>query len=186
MAAPPAKNPAPEAMVDPELPAPRDAADHARDRGDHAVAAALYRRHLRLFPRDAAIWVQLGHMLKDSGALADAEAAYLESIALAPDIADTHLQLGHARKLAGALEDAQAAYAQALRLDPDCPDARAELAALVAQRLRGLEAGDAAPATPGMLALHRLLTALRASDAPTYALFQRPPFRATPAAGARA
>lgn len=171
----------PPESAEAELPAPRDAADAARDRGDHPTAAALYRRHLRLFPTDAAIWVQLGHMLKETGDLAGAEAAYLDAIALEPDCADTHLQLGHAHKLVGAIEAAQQSYARALRLDPDCADARAEIAALVAQRLAAIMPGAAG--APGVAELRQLLGALAASQASTYGLFQRAPFAAAPAQG---
>ena len=48
-------------------------ADRARETGDWAVAARLYRTALDRYPRNAPIWVQYGHALKESGEPAEAE-----------------------------------------------------------------------------------------------------------------
>jgi len=92
-------------------------ADLARDAGQWPLAARYYRQALSEEPELPAIWVQYGHMLKESGDAAAAEAAYRESLRLDPEDADTHLQLGHALKLLGRVEDAEAAYRSAAALD---------------------------------------------------------------------
>ena len=92
-------------------------ADLARDAGQWPLAARYYRQALSEEPELPAIWVQYGHMLKESGDAAAAEAAYRESLRLDPENADTHLQLGHALKLLGRVEDAEAAYRSAAALD---------------------------------------------------------------------
>lgn len=110
------------------------AGDAARDLRLWARAAAAYRAAVGFEPGEAGIWIQLGHMLKESGDLAGAHEAYGQALRLAPADADLHLQLGHLFKLAGRLRDAGAWYEAALALDPGNRDA-AEHAAWVQQRL---------------------------------------------------
>ncbi len=45
----------------------RNEGDKARDRGDWSEAAKFYASHLEAVPNDFAIWVQLGHSLKNRG-----------------------------------------------------------------------------------------------------------------------
>jgi tetratricopeptide (TPR) repeat protein len=111
-----AEQPPPAEAGDPG--ACRDAGDAARDRRDWAAAEQGYRAYLAAEPTDAAIWVQLGHALKEQGLLAEAECAYGQAALLAPGEADTQLQLGHLHKMAGRRPQALAAYAEALRLAP--------------------------------------------------------------------
>ena len=75
--------------------------DRARDRQAWAEAAALYRKHLLLMPDDAAIWVQLGHMLKEGGQPHEALSAYSTSATLRPGDNDVLLHLGHAMMAVG-------------------------------------------------------------------------------------
>lgn len=105
-------------------------ADRRRDEKKWAEAAALYREYLDLRPGNAAIWVQLGHALKESGRSAEAEIAYGRALTLDPYTADTHLQLGHLLKDGSRRSEARAAYGRALELDPTLVDARLELARL--------------------------------------------------------
>jgi glycosyltransferase involved in cell wall biosynthesis len=105
-------------------------ADAARDEHKWKDAADLYQEYLRLEPRDAPIWVQCGHALKESGSLGDAEAAYKRSLELEPEVADTQLQLGHLYKKMHNFAEAIAAYRGALRIDNSLFDARRELANL--------------------------------------------------------
>ena len=106
------------------------AADRARGARDWANAALLYQQALTVDPELTAIWVQLGHALKEQGDRAEAEAAYRRSIALNGGISDTHLQLGHVLKMQGHRSDAAKAYFTALRLDPAASDPRLELRGL--------------------------------------------------------
>ena len=111
-------------------------ADRARDARQWELAAQLYRKALDRNPRNAAIWVQYGHALKESGELRDpeklaqAEAAYRRALSLDSGAADTHLQLGHVLKLQGKTEEAQAAYLRAFALDPSMPYPLQELSGL--------------------------------------------------------
>ena len=91
-------------------------ADHARDSGDFATAATLYRRVLALDSRRTDVRVQLGHMLKELTCFGEAEAAYNQALAQTPDDGDIHLQLGHLLKLLGRTDEAIAAYSAADRL----------------------------------------------------------------------
>ena len=107
------------------------AGDRARDRRDWPEAARSYRHALDRQPGLTAIWVQLGHALKEQGGYGEAEAAYRRALALDPTIADTHLQLGHLLKLTARRPEALVAYASALQLDAELGDARDALQALL-------------------------------------------------------
>ncbi|MES3108929.1 glycosyltransferase [Sphingomonas aurantiaca] len=108
-------------------------ADQARDRRDWLEAAEAYRGVLRLQPRNAGLWVQLGHALKESGGLQAAGDAYRRALSIDRFSADTHLQLGHLLKMQDDRAGAVAAYAQALRLDPQLESALGELVHLGAR-----------------------------------------------------
>jgi lipopolysaccharide biosynthesis protein len=102
-------------------------ADRARDARQWRLAAQLYREALDRDSRNAPIWVQYGHALKESGELRDlemlaqAELAYRHSLSLDPRVADSYLQLGHILKLRGKTEEAEAAYLRAVALDSVMP-----------------------------------------------------------------
>lgn len=63
-------------------------ARHAARRRRWARAERLYRLVLRISPRQPALWVQLGHMLKEQGAVAAAAGAYRMAERLAPGESD--------------------------------------------------------------------------------------------------
>ena len=105
-------------------------ADRARDAKRWDLAAQCYQRALRRNPDNPPIWVQYGHVLKESGHLAKAEEAYRTAIAYDQKGADAHLQLGHVLKLQGRADEAEAAYLTALTLDPSLNEASSELAML--------------------------------------------------------
>jgi GT2 family glycosyltransferase/tetratricopeptide (TPR) repeat protein len=111
-------------------------ADRARDARQWERAAELYREALDRHPRNAPIWVQYGHALKESGGLRDpdklaqAEVAYRRALSLNPSMADTHLQLGHILKIQGKAGEAEASYLRAFALDPSMPDPLHELGGL--------------------------------------------------------
>ncbi|WP_082444501.1 glycosyltransferase family 2 protein [Sphingomonas sp. Leaf242] len=60
--------------------------------------------------RDAAIWVQLGHALKENGSLGEALDAYQTALARMPRDADLLLNIGHVHKLMGDMEKALIFY----------------------------------------------------------------------------
>lgn len=102
-------------------------ADRARDQRKWEQASDYYVRYLRRRPQHAAIWVQLGHMYKESGQFSSAADAYDRAASLMPDDADVQLSIGHLNKLTGNRRAAAAAYRRALGLDPSLQDARHEL-----------------------------------------------------------
>jgi ADP-heptose:LPS heptosyltransferase/GT2 family glycosyltransferase/tetratricopeptide (TPR) repeat protein len=120
----------------PPLPVPRrrpsliTRADRAREVCQWAEAARLYREALGRNPRNAPIWVQYGHVLRQIGDLPAAESAYRRALTFDPRNADTHQQLGHALKLQGKTGEAQSAYLRAYALDPLSPYSLEELAGL--------------------------------------------------------
>jgi tetratricopeptide (TPR) repeat protein len=131
-------------------------ADRARDSGQWELAAQLYRKALHRNPQSQAIWVQYGHVLKESGELRDpdmlaqAETAYRRALSLNPGAADPHLQLGHVLKLQGKTEEAAAAYLRAFALDPSTPYPLQELSGLgwsedQMAALRGLVGSSSTP-----------------------------------------
>jgi Flp pilus assembly protein TadD len=107
----------------------RVAGDAARDRLDWLEAAERYRRYLTLRPRHFAIWVQLGHALKESGQLFEAEVAYCEAMFLNPRDADLLLNLGHLHKVKGDRDASVDFYRRSLAQDGN-EHARAELRSL--------------------------------------------------------
>ena len=92
-------------------------ADRARDAGDWATAARHYRKALDRRPHNPPIWVQYGHVLKESGRQAEAAAAYRAAIRQEPS-ADGYLELGRVLRLQGKSEEARAAFLRAFALDP--------------------------------------------------------------------
>lgn len=103
-------------------------ADRARDACQWKRAAGYYREALRRNPQNPPIWVQYGHVLKESGHLIEAERAYRTAVAYGLCNADSHLQLGHVLKIQGKNEDARAAYFRAIALDPSLDGASFEMA----------------------------------------------------------
>jgi glycosyltransferase involved in cell wall biosynthesis/Tfp pilus assembly protein PilF len=102
-------------------------ADRARDQGRWERAAGYYRKALQRRPQNSPIWVQYGHVLKESGRLTEAERAYGTALAYDPRSADSYLQLGRVLKLQDKREQAAAAYLRALVLDPSFNAASLEL-----------------------------------------------------------
>ncbi|QTN20244.1 glycosyltransferase [Brevundimonas sp. AJA228-03] len=72
--------------------------DGHRDAREWKHAASAYRKHVSTHPEDAAIWVQLGHALKESGDLAGAEEAYETAVSAAPNEVDAYVHLAHVLK----------------------------------------------------------------------------------------
>jgi len=103
--------------------------DDARDSRDWPSAEVHYRAALYLDPHYSAIWVQLGHALKEQGKIRDAESAYRKALLLDHRNADTYLQLGHVLKMQERQAEAADAYLEALFYDPDCLPVRHELTA---------------------------------------------------------
>jgi len=103
-------------------------ADQARDARQWELAARHYETALSRNPQRPPIWIQYGHVLKESGRLAEAEEAYRTAIAYDRRTADACLHLGHVLKLQGRQEEAQVAYLQAFARDPSYDSVSLELA----------------------------------------------------------
>jgi len=104
--------------------------DQLRDHRRWAEAGRCYSIYLAHMPDDWAIYVQLGHCLKEDGRIAEGLTAYRQALVYAPTDSDLHLQIGHALKLLDQKKDALDAYRQALHLDPNNNHAKLEIAAL--------------------------------------------------------
>ncbi|OWK32928.1 rhamnan synthesis F family protein [Sphingomonas mucosissima] len=114
--------------------------DKARDAGSWAVAAEHYRSYLDANPTSFAIWVQLGHALKEAGELARAEEAYLQAERLYPGDSDLALNLGHLMKSMRRQSDAARYYARSFQIDGN-RQACAELKSLGISPERDLATG---------------------------------------------
>ena len=79
--------------------------DKARDQQAWSEAANHYRNHLLLAPDDAAIWVQLGHMLKEEGKWHEAVTAYRRAGDFLPNDHDLLFHLGHTLLAAGDVQN---------------------------------------------------------------------------------
>jgi tetratricopeptide (TPR) repeat protein len=98
--------------------APRFLADRARDARQWELAARYYLDELIRDPWTGAIWVQLGHALKEAGRTADAETAYRNAASFDGASLDTLLSLAHVLTIQRKNTEASALYAQALALAP--------------------------------------------------------------------
>jgi tetratricopeptide (TPR) repeat protein len=105
----------PEGLADEEA-LLRDA-NTARDRRDWSIAATLYNQYLRLAPDNCAIWVQLGHALKEDKNFDLAIDSYKHALTLDANDFDIYVNLGHALKEDKKIDLAIEAYQRALTLN---------------------------------------------------------------------
>lgn len=113
----------------------RSAGDAARDAGDFIGAAEGYREHLKDFPNDFPIWVQLGHMLKDTNRLVEADQAYDRALALRPDDTDLLLHYGTLKRTLGKPKRAAELLIRAAEIDLSPTVAEALSASAVTKHL---------------------------------------------------
>lgn len=99
----------------------RTRGDRLRDAGDVSGAADAYREHLQTYNRDFPIWVQLGHMLKDSRRPLEADYAYGRALALRPRDVDLLTHYGSLKRSMGQQRQAAALFARAaeIKMSPD-------------------------------------------------------------------
>lgn len=110
------------------------AANEARELRQYAQAAALFRQALDRDESLAHIWIQYGHMLRETCDYAPAETAYQRALDLQP-ASDPHLHLGHLYKQLGQISKAARSYLTAARTDPANGDALAELHRLMVNNI---------------------------------------------------
>ncbi|NYH13476.1 tetratricopeptide repeat protein [Paraburkholderia bryophila] len=87
--------------------------------GQHAEAAELVRRAVKLRPEDAALQLNLGNALKALGQIDNAIEQFRNALTLAPSFPMAHYNLGNAYASQGRHEDAADAFEKSLRLQPD-------------------------------------------------------------------
>lgn len=80
-------------------------------------AIRYYRLHLAKKPDDFAIWVQLGHALKEACDARGAEEAYARASKFEPENADLALNRGHLAKIQGKMMEAALFYQQSFSID---------------------------------------------------------------------
>ena len=103
----------------------RHRADRARDERRWAAAAAGYRRWLRQRPDDGPVWVQLGHMLRESEDFAGAGGAYRRAAEIMPEDADLLLFRGHLERHLGNADAALELYRLSQAQNANAPAALA-------------------------------------------------------------
>jgi tetratricopeptide (TPR) repeat protein len=143
----------------------------AQGRGDHAVAAGLFRRTLALEPDAAEAHNNLGVSLGALGRRDEAIACYRRALALRPDYAKACLNLGAALMDTDALEEAAEHLERATALDPKLAEAPYNLGNLAEKRGDYAAAAEnfrrAAALRPGFYEAHNNLGAvlLKAGEA---------------------
>lgn len=108
-------------------------ANLSRDSRRWVDAAELYSQYLEARPQEFAIWVQLGHALKEAGRLDEALGAYEWALAIDNGDADLLLNLGHLYKVMGRRDRAADFYRRSAQSEPS-GQAIAELAAMSGPR----------------------------------------------------
>lgn len=101
------------------------------------------RRAVRLQPRYAEAYFNLGLALESQGNFDEAVAAYRQAIALKPTIAEAHLNLGNVLRSQGELTEAEACFLKAIEVRPCYAEAHYNLGNLLHARHENEAAIDA-------------------------------------------
>ncbi|MGH9407532.1 MAG: tetratricopeptide repeat protein [Terriglobia bacterium] len=91
--------------------------------GENARAAARFREYLRVSPRAAAVWYELGESLSRAGERSEAAEAFQKMLDLAPGSAGGEVGLAHAEARLGSYAAALSDYNRALQQSPGNYDA---------------------------------------------------------------
>jgi len=111
-------------------------------RGQTPEALAAFEASLRLNPRYAKTWSNLGPVYEDLGRPDQADKAYQQALVLEPGLAGAHGNLGRLRLERGDLAGAEEALRRALVLDPWHTPARVNLGRLLQRRGQPEQAGQ--------------------------------------------
>lgn len=95
----------------------RDQGDLARDNSDWCSAALLYSQYLVVHPGDGAIWVQLGHMLKEQSLFEVALYAYRVGKRLQTEPSDVSVHLASLLMHMGRTSEAKPLWADMFKQD---------------------------------------------------------------------
>lgn len=93
------------------------AGDAANRERNWPLAERHYREALERDPSLGAVWVQLGHAVKEQGRVCEAEACYRRATTVDPESSDAWVQLGYCLKLQGRTWDAGDAFIRAKEID---------------------------------------------------------------------
>ena len=94
-------------------------ADEAREEGQLELAEKLYRKAVKLAPRDAAAFRRLASLLQSTGRHEAAVACAQRAVEAAPEDQATHFTLAGMHRLLGQLQESRGSYRRAVELQPD-------------------------------------------------------------------
>lgn len=97
------------------------------ERGAYSEAIGFYQDLIRINPRDAAAFNNLGAALSKLGRYKEAEAYFYQAIKIDPDFPDAHSNMGQAHLLKGQYAAAEQFLRRAIKLNPRFVDARVNL-----------------------------------------------------------
>ena len=137
----------------------------------------MFHEAIRLKPRYAGAYVNLGNALEHKGSLDEAIAAYQEALHLRPDFAEAHYDLGNTLSKKGAWEDAVHSFQEAIHLKPGYADAYTNLGGALKDHGRLDEAIDAFGQTVRCARIPRRPTATSAARSKPRVSFARPWWR---------
>ena len=101
-----------------------------RDRGDFGEAESLLRQAIKTAPREAALFNNLGNVLRSADNPKAAESAYRKAIDLNPGYAEAYFNLGNTLRILERPEQALAAQRRAVAIRPNYAEALVQLAVL--------------------------------------------------------
>ncbi len=158
----------PRTEASPEALASFERANDLRARGRLGEAEALYREAIRLDPRFAKAYNNLGSVLGRQGRTAEAILEISKALELAPNLPEAHNNLGIVLAIRGESEQAMRQFEQGLSLDPRDATAHFNLGLLLAKQGRAAEAighyEEAIRLDPGYEDARRALAAARSGS----------------------
>jgi Flp pilus assembly protein TadD len=108
-------------------------ADVLEKRGDFAEATAHLRETVRIRPRFASAYAELGQLLAQHGQPEEALPELRTAALLSPDVAEVHVRLGTVLSMLGRYDEAAVAFSEGIRLQPDNADAHFNFGISLAQ-----------------------------------------------------
>jgi tetratricopeptide (TPR) repeat protein len=96
----------------------RDLGNVCISREDYDQALAVLHQLVKLKPRDADAWHNLGFVFSRKGRLLEAQECYSRAIAVRPNFASAHGNLGNVLRVIGRVELAERSLRRALKLNP--------------------------------------------------------------------
>jgi tetratricopeptide (TPR) repeat protein len=112
--------------------------------GKLSDAENILQRQAKRNPRSAAVWLNLGHVMRDRQQRQEAIDCYEKAVALEPEMPDARNALGSALHSKLRFADAEAQYRECIRLAPDHPQAHFNLASVLMDLGRFEESEDVA------------------------------------------